>query len=101
VTRFVHEGEKIALGSLLIEVIETPGHTPGSVCLYHKASSSLFCGDLVFFGGGVGRTDFSYSERKALEKSIDRIIRYPSATTLYCGHGPPSTVGKEAPHHTR
>jgi glyoxylase-like metal-dependent hydrolase (beta-lactamase superfamily II) len=101
VDRTIREGEIIRVGKLRFEVFETPGHTPGSVCLAHTRSVSLFCGDLVFSGGGVGRTDFSYSDREGLEKSIDRIMRYPAATALYCGHGPMSTVGKEAPHHRR
>lgn len=69
------------------EVIETPGHTPGSICLYLKKESILFTGDTIFEGGGVGRTDFSYSSPDNLNKSINKIFKLPNQTILYPGHG--------------
>lgn len=65
--------------------IHTPGHTPGSICL--KFENVLIVGDTIFEGGGVGRTDFSYSQPLKLAESIDHILSYPANTRLLPGHG--------------
>ena len=101
IDRMLRDGEILRVGKLLLKVFETPGHTPGSVCLYHAGSASLFCGDLLFAHGDVGRTDFSYSDAVALRGSIDRVLGYPQATALYAGHGSSTTIGSERPHHKR
>lgn len=74
---------KIILGEKTIEVIPTPGHTPGSVSFY--SAPHLFVGDTVF-ESGVGRTDFSYSSSSDLKKSLAQIYSYPEDTLLYPGH---------------
>ena len=76
------------------EVIETPGHTPGGIVLYCKKEKIAFVGDLVFASGGVGRTDFAYSSKDDLEKSIKKVISLPRNTKLYCGHGKDTKIGK-------
>lgn len=75
-----------------VEVIHTPGHTPGSVSLYFKEANYLFVGDLMFEGGGVGRYDFSYSDRERLFNSIDTIMELPEETRVFPGHGKPTTI---------
>ena len=69
-----------------LEVIHTPGHTPGSICLYHRHSKSLFCGDTVFAGGGVGRVDLYGGSAEALVHSIERLMEL-DVDVMYPGHG--------------
>jgi len=96
-SRTIGEGDTVRLGKNTLTVLHTPGHTPGSISLYHKPSNLLVCGDLLFAGGGVGRTDFSYSSQILLKKSIGRVLGLPESTVLYCGHGPIATVKEELP----
>lgn len=70
--------------------IHTPGHTPGSICL--KFSDTLIVGDTMFAGGGVGRTDFSYSDPRKLSISIKKIRSFPKNTRVLPGHGAEFTL---------
>lgn len=81
--KFLKEGMKIKFGRSQLEVWHTPGHTPGGVCLYFPGI--IFSGDIIF-ANGVGRTDFSYSSKTDLNKSITRILKLPPQTTVYPGH---------------
>ncbi len=84
------EGDLVDLGGLVLEVIHTPGHTPGGICLYEPASKSLFSGDTVF-ADGVGRTDFAGGSFPDLKKSVEKLIRLHrerGVGTVYPGHGP-------------
>ncbi len=83
----LQEGNTVKIGRFNFHVLETPGHTPGSICLYHKKSDNLFVGDLLFAAGGVGRTDFSYSNAGQLQKSLDKINKLSTGTRIYPGHG--------------
>lgn len=94
------EGEKITIGKTSLSIIETPGHTPGSICLYEKKEGILFVGDLLFAQGGVGRTDFSYSDKKQLDDSLAKIFQLPDKTIIYPGHGESSTLGEEKSYHS-
>ncbi len=76
-----------------LEVIHTPGHTPGSICLYHPGSRSLFSGDTVFPSGGVGRTDLPGGDPRELIGSLETLSRL-EVDALYPGHGEPT---REAP----
>jgi len=80
---------KVTWGKSTMEIIHTPGHTPGSISLYSKEEKILFCGDLLFAGRSVGRTDFAYSSQKDLEKSLKRVFQLPGETEVYPGHGEP------------
>jgi hydroxyacylglutathione hydrolase len=84
--------EKILLGESELMVLETPGHTPGSVCFKSDKENCMFTGDTIFAQGGVGRTDFSYSEPLKLSVSLDRILEHPSQMRLLPGHGEETTV---------
>lgn len=86
VDRKLQDGDVIDLGGTALQVIHTPGHSPGSICLYEPASKSLFCGDLIFAHGGLGRTDFRGGSRATLARSIHS-LDMPVAN-LYPGHGP-------------
>ena len=71
----------------VLEVIHTPGHTPGGICLYEPASKSLFSGDTIFPNGSIGRTDFSGGSARDLSRSIEKLTHF-DVQTLYPGHGP-------------
>ncbi|NQT32767.1 MAG: MBL fold metallo-hydrolase [Candidatus Omnitrophica bacterium] len=86
-------GEKIKLGSLELEIIHTPGHTPGGISVRHK--DVLFSGDTLFFEG-VGRTDLPGGDHDTLIKSIkEKLFVLPDETKVFPGHGPETTVGHE------
>lgn len=82
-----------ALRSWQAQIIWTPGHTPGSVCLYFPKEGILFSGDTLF-ADGVGRTDLSYSSSKDLQKSLKKLSKLPQETKIYPGHGEISTLGE-------
>lgn len=86
-------------GSSALFVIATPGHTPGSVCFMVKGGESLFVGDTLFADGGVGRTDFSYSDKRKLDKSIRSILKHSDTMALYPGHGEKTNIFKEKQYH--
>lgn len=80
-------GKTLSLGKEKFEIMDMPGHTPGGVCLYNKKNNVMFGGDLVFAGGGVGRTDFKYSSNENLLDSIMELLKLPEETVIYPGHG--------------
>jgi len=82
-----------------VDVLATPGHTPGSLSLYFKDAGAVFVGDLLF-RRSVGRTDFPGGSTATLMNSVtDKIFTLPPATVVYSGHGPETTVGDEALHN--
>lgn len=91
----LQDGSKLTIGNTKLLVFTTPGHTPGSVSLYNQKEKILFCGDLAFAGGRVGRTDFPYASSPDLQKSIQKILTLPLETTIYPGHGPKTTLGEQ------
>lgn len=80
------EGNVIDLGGHMLEVIETPGHTTGGICLYDQVTGSLFSGDTVF-AEGVGRTDFEGGDINQLRTSLHKLKKL-DIKNLYSGHGP-------------
>ncbi|CCQ93583.1 Beta-lactamase domain protein [[Clostridium] ultunense Esp] len=87
------DGDEISFGDLIAEIIHTPGHTPGGICI--KIGDSIFTGDTLF-AGSIGRTDFPKSSFKDIMNSINkRIIIYPDETKIYPGHGPATTIENE------
>ena len=92
-------GKKVKLFIDKFQVIHTPGHTPGSVCIYHQDSQAVFVGDVLFNQGAIGRYDFEYGNYQALELSIRSILNLPPETTIYPGHGTVTSVKKECQHH--
>ena len=82
------------IDNFTFEIIETPGHTPGSCCLYFKKETVLFTGDTLF-QGGIGRYDFSYSDKDILKKSLQKILVLPENTLIYPGHGEESRIEYE------
>lgn len=91
--RALVEGDTIEAGALVLEVLHTPGHTPGCICL--SAPGHLFSGDTLF-AGSVGRTDFPRGDGRALRDSIaTRVAPLPDETAVHPGHGPDTTIGRE------
>jgi len=90
VSKRLKKGDVVNLEGSNLEVIHTPGHTPGSICLYEPKSKSLLTGDTVF-ADGVGRTDFPGGSIEELRKSIERLIKLKETRgvkKIYPGHGP-------------
>ena len=77
-----------------IKIIYTPGHTPGSCCFYFKEENALFTGDTLF-KDGIGRYDFSYSNKDKLKNSLENIFKLPKETIIYSGHGEDTTIQDE------
>lgn len=89
----LRQGDAVHAGDVALTVLHTPGHTPGSMCLY--APGHLFAGDTVF-AGSVGRTDFPRGDGRALARSIaDEIAPLPDDTAVHPGHGPDTTIARE------
>mmetsp|Transcript_12638 Transcript_12638/g.20425 ORF Transcript_12638/g.20425 Transcript_12638/m.20425 type:complete len:254 (+) Transcript_12638:290-1051(+) len=87
--------ETVTLGNLELEVLFTPGHAPGHVCFYEKASKLMFGGDLIF-QGGIGRTDLPYSSPQDMTKSLKYIVEtVDEDVVILPGHGPPTSMGEE------
>lgn len=86
--------DNIVLEGLSLEIIKTPGHTPGSVCLYFPQEKLLFSGDTLF-EQGTSRTDFSYSSEKDYKDSVSRLSKINPYSLVYPGHGSPVLL-KEA-----
>ncbi len=93
--KLIGEGDKLPVGKLELLVLETPGHSPGSVSLVLEGEGLILVGDLVF-QGSVGRTDLPGGSTETLVRSVhEKIFVYPDSTRLYPGHGPETTVGVE------
>jgi glyoxylase-like metal-dependent hydrolase (beta-lactamase superfamily II) len=87
--------EKLMVGDLQAEVIHTPGHTEGSMCLYLPAEHLLLAGDTLF-AGSVGRTDLPGGHHGTLIRSIrERLLPLPDETLVVPGHGQETTIGEE------
>ncbi len=90
------EGGLIRLGSLRLEVLHTPGHTEGSVCLMAPDEGLLFTGDTLF-AGGWGRTDLPGGSAEAMVASLGRLALLDDPLRALPGHGPATTIGRERP----
>ncbi|MFC1767929.1 MBL fold metallo-hydrolase [Candidatus Margulisiibacteriota bacterium] len=86
------EGEVISVADLEFEVLETPGHSPGAVCLHGQGV--LFSGDMLF-AGDVGRTDIIGGSGRQVISSFKRLMKLPPKTKVYPGHGPSTTIKEE------
>jgi glyoxylase-like metal-dependent hydrolase (beta-lactamase superfamily II) len=92
---YLEEGSRIRVGEEELEILFTPGHSPGSVSFYHERGGFIIGGD-VLFNMSVGRTDLPGGDFEVLANSIrTRFFTLPDDTTVYPGHGPVTTVGFE------
>lgn len=89
------DAARIGPASLAGEVLATPGHTPGSICLYLQGKDLLIAGDTLF-AGSIGRTDLPGGDGRAILRSLrDRLLILPDTTRVVPGHGPETTIGRE------
>jgi glyoxylase-like metal-dependent hydrolase (beta-lactamase superfamily II) len=89
----LEDGDEVRAGEMTLKVLHTPGHSPGSICLY--APGHLFSGDTLF-AGSVGRTDLPEGDARALAASIrEKLASLPDDTAVYPGHGEESTIARE------
>ncbi len=94
----LHDGQVLTTGTVFLEVLHTPGHSPGGVSLHDAAGEVVFSGDTLF-EGGPGATGRSFSDFSTIIESIrSRLLVLPLPTIVHTGHGPSTTVGAEAPH---
>ncbi|MCU0398235.1 MAG: MBL fold metallo-hydrolase [Cyclobacteriaceae bacterium] len=92
---FLKEGDFVELGNDRLEVLFVPGHSPGHIALYHKESKTVLGGD-VLFRSSIGRTDLPGGDYDTLIRSIHtKLFTLPDDVTVYCGHGPETTIGYE------
>ncbi len=91
----VGQADRVRAGSLDADVIHTPGHTEGSICLYFPAEKKLIAGDTLF-AGSIGRTDLpGGSFQKIINSLHEKVLALPDDTIVVPGHGPLTTIGEE------
>ncbi len=96
---YLEEGIPIVFGNSSLEVYDTPGHSPGSVSIFHRPSKTLIAGD-VLFKESIGRTDLPGGDFDTLIRSIkEKLLTLPDETIVYPGHGPSTTIGYEKIHN--
>ena len=95
--RELHGGEQVRIGDLVLDILHTPGHSEGSVCLYEERRGLLLSGD-VLFAGSYGRTDLAGGSDEQQVASLTRLARdIPASTRVLPGHGPETTIERELP----
>ncbi len=88
-------GDKVRVGGLVADVLHTPGHTEGSICLYFAPEKKLIAGDTLF-AGSIGRTDLpGGSFKKIMGSLLGPVLALPDETIVIPGHGPLTTIGEE------
>lgn len=91
----IEDGQTLELAGISIQVISSPGHSPGSVSFYLEQEGILLSGDTLF-AGSIGRSDLPYGEYDDEIRSImEKLILLPPATRVYPGHGPSTTIDRE------
>ena len=91
---YFSEDDKISFGSHTLTIIETPGHSPGSVFFYCADENIAFSGDTLFHYS-IGRTDLEGGSMFQMIQSLRMISQLPDMTKIYPGHGVPTTIGTE------
>jgi glyoxylase-like metal-dependent hydrolase (beta-lactamase superfamily II) len=93
--KYLQEGDKIELGNIKLEVLQVPGHSPGSLVFYAPESHCLFAGD-VLFQGSIGRTDLPGGDYNELISAIrSKLFTLPDETIVFSGHGSKTSIGEE------
>lgn len=93
--RLITHGDRLQIGESEYRIIHTPGHSPGSICLYNQKQSTLFSGDTLF-RESIGRTDLPGGNHEKLINSIrTHLLILPEDTVVYPGHGPISNIAHE------
>lgn len=93
--KFIGENDQLKFGNTVLEIVFTPGHSPGSICFINHENRIIIGGD-VLFNGSIGRTDLPGGDFQTLENSItEKLYSLPENYVVYCGHGPETTIGFE------
>ncbi len=93
--QWLEDNDKITVGTLTLDVLHCPGHTPGHVALAEHTSNQVIVGDIIF-AGSIGRTDFPQGNHDQLISSIkEKLLVLPDDMKIYPGHGPTTTIGHE------
>lgn len=96
VTSYLEDGEKIKIGNGELTVLHVPGHSPGGIALYDEEGGFVIAGDSLF-AGSIGRTDLPSGDMHKLINAVrEKLLTLPGETTVYPGHGPATTVAREA-----
>lgn len=94
-TLLLSDGDTLSIGSITLEVLHTPGHSPGGCSFLDRVSDSLFSGDCLF-EMGIGRTDLPGANFAQLARTLrEKLMSLPDRTVVYPGHGPSTTIGRE------
>jgi len=88
---YLNDGDVLEIGELRFLVIATPGHTPGSICLYEQKANALFSGDIIN-KNAVGNTNMPGGNPQALERSLVRLAKLPDQTRIFPAHGAATTI---------
>jgi hydroxyacylglutathione hydrolase len=92
---FLRDGDIVEEAGIRLEVLHTPGHTPGGICLYARQEGLVFVGDTLF-ADSVGRADFPGGDMGQLIRSIrNKLLTLPDSTVAYPGHGSRTAIGRE------
>jgi hydroxyacylglutathione hydrolase len=95
----LEEPDVIDLAGIKLQVLHTPGHTPGGICLYTAEDGVIFVGDTLF-AGSIGRTDFPGGNTSKLLRGVkEKLFTLPGETKAYPGHGPATTIADEKAHN--
>jgi hydroxyacylglutathione hydrolase len=96
---FLAQGDTLTFGKSSFEILFTPGHAPGHICLYSKENNLLIAGDVIF-QRSIGRTDLPGGDHSTLINSIiTQLFPLPNETQVFCGHGPSTNLGYEKEHN--
>ena len=96
---FLAQGDTLTFGESSFEILFTPGHAPGHICLYNKENNLLIAGDVIF-QRSIGRTDLPGGDHSTLINSIiTQLFPLPNETQVFCGHGPSTNLGYEKEHN--
>ncbi len=90
--RVLRDGDSVQVGEIVLRVLHTPGHSPGSICLV--GNDVVLTGDTLF-AGSIGRYDLPGGSLKEIKKSLKKLMILPDHMKVYPGHGPTSTIGEE------
>lgn len=91
---FLNDHDTVRIGNAPFTVIHTPGHSPGSICLYNQEDHLLISGDTLFHGS-IGNLSFPTSQPELMAHSLEKLAKLPANTKVYPGHGPATTIGQE------
>ena len=92
--RLLKENDLFDICNLSFVIIDTPGHTPGGICLYNEMEKMIFAGDTLF-AGDYGRTDLPGGSEAEIIASLKKLLKLPQETKVFPGHGQATTIGDE------